>query len=410
MRKILAKTLYYGLEIANILNIGNYIKKEKIILYGGMGGKWYGDNSEHQYEYMLQKHPEIKQYWITKNKEIYQKLKTENKPVLMQQSIKGILTTMKAQIAVMTNSTMDIAINPLILPKNIELIDLRHGRSVKGVRFARKQHKISIIEEAMRYYEIKRITKMVSTSEFITEVQEIAMGVKKDKQEITGYPRNDALIEPTTKEKKIWETYEKQQLKIEDNEPKKTIILYAPSWRHGRNPTKFFPFKDKKITQLNEYLEKNDMLMLLRPHKNDLMKFQENTEELNKIVKHNQNIKLCTHKEINDINSILSFIDILISDYSAIYHDYLLLNRPVLFTPYDYDDFEKQNGTLYDYFKNICGPAIWTQEQLIKELENIKQHKDEYKEKREKLTKKIHKYTDPKNRERVEKMIINELK
>ena len=43
-------------------------------------------------------------------------------------------------------------------------------------------------------------------------------------------------------------------------------------------------------------------------------------------------------------------MDILITDYSSIYFDYLLLRRPIILTPFDYDDYIRtQRGLYFDY-------------------------------------------------------------
>ena len=66
----------------------------------------------------------------------------------------------------------------------------------------------------------------------------------------------------------------------------------------------------------------------------------------------NDRIKLCTNKEVVDVNTILPSIDMLITDWCSIEHDYILLNRPILYIPYDYHDFEKNNGFSTQMQKN----------------------------------------------------------
>ena len=134
-------------------------------------------------------------------------------------------------------------------------------------------------------------------------------------------------------------------------------ILYAPKWRHGREPTKFFWFSDFDKTEFIELLESIDGVLLLRPHVNDLA-YHELREFLDFLCKDNDRIRFCTHNEVIDVNTILPAIDLLVTDWCSIEHDYILLNRPILYIPYDYHDFSKNNGFLYDYYDNLSGPTV----------------------------------------------------
>jgi CDP-glycerol glycerophosphotransferase (TagB/SpsB family) len=49
-----------------------------------------------------------------------------------------------------------------------------------------------------------------------------------------------------------------------------------------------------------------------------------------------------------DINPVLPEIDVLITDYSSIYLDYLLLNRPCIFIPHDIEQYKEGRGLLLD--------------------------------------------------------------
>ena len=49
-----------------------------------------------------------------------------------------------------------------------------------------------------------------------------------------------------------------------------------------------------------------------------------------------------------DINSFLKEIDVLIADYSSVYSDYILMNKPVVAFHYDYEEY--MSGTRSSYF------------------------------------------------------------
>ncbi len=373
------------------------VDKKKII-FGAMYGAYYGDNSMYLYNWILQHRRDLNPIWVTRSTAVYNQLRNENKPVTKAKSLGGIFHLLTANIGVFSNSLHDLTWNYKKIPETISLIALRHGRSVKKIRFAREGHKLSEKERKERIFESKRLRYVISTSEFISDLQEECLKVGRDKHIVTGYPRNDELYNPKiTNEEKL-------NSFLGDLKPDK-IILYGPSWRHKRYPTKFFPFEDFNSEQLKGFLEKNNYLLLLRPHRNEFNKYPELVEFLSKLSESSEMIKLCTHDIFPDVNILLPFTDVLVSDYSALYHDFLLLDRPILFVPYDHDDFKKQNGFLYDYYKYLPGPNIGSFEMFCQELENVSNDVDSYKNKRETLRNKIHSFQDANSCGRVTNLI-----
>ena len=143
-----------------------------LILFGAMKGNYYGDNSRHLYEWIISNRPDLKPVWLTINKEVFESLKNQKKPVLLQYSMKAIRLLSQVQVATFTNSLKDLAIDSRLVPNSIKLVALRHGRSVKRVRFARLNHKISHNETLVRKYEGRLIKYAISTSDFISDLQE----------------------------------------------------------------------------------------------------------------------------------------------------------------------------------------------------------------------------------------------
>ncbi len=43
-----------------------------------------------------------------------------------------------------------------------------------------------------------------------------------------------------------------------------------------------------------------------------------------------------------DLYEVVNAADLLITDYSSIYFDYLLLDRPIIFTPLDLEEYRKK--------------------------------------------------------------------
>jgi CDP-glycerol glycerophosphotransferase (TagB/SpsB family) len=149
-------------------------------------------------------------------------------------------------------------------------------------------------------------------------------------------------------------------------------------------------------------------MIFLRPHVRDL----EIYPELRGILEGFANdgvVGLATHREVVDANTIMPFVDVMVSDYSSIYHDFLLLDRPILFNPYDYEEFERQQGFLYDYLETLPGPAVYTFREFARELESALSGEDRHADRREALTQKIHAYRDADSSRRVSDLVVQAL-
>jgi len=375
-----------------------FIKKDDYLLvFGASNGVSYGDNSKFLFEWIIENESKYNCVWLTHRKSIKKKLLNKNYNVELTWSLTGIYKLFKANIGCFTNSLRDLSIDPWFFPCQIRLISLRHGKSVKGVRYSLKNLKLTDIEVKSRNQEKKRVIAVLSTSKKISEMTESCLKVGMEKIFITGYPRNDSFFLNSQKDHKLV----KQLVQIDT----KKIILYAPSWRNSRIQTSFFPFKDFNLNDLIKILEKYKIQILLRPHPNDIIIFPQIKNFLEKIAKSSRFIKIADTYVFQDMFTVLQYVDCLITDYSATYHDFLLSGKPMWFIPYDYIDYQEKNGFLYDYFSLLPGPHLKSFSDFIYELKNLSKGVDEYSDKRQKLGSIIHKYEDGESSRRVYDLI-----
>ena len=376
------------------LHPGNLLPRQPLILFGAMNGRFYGDNSRHLFEWMLEHRPQYRCVWVTNDKAVVRLLTEQQRPVVHARSLQAINLLMRASAGVFTNSLLDLTFLPPLIPSRLRLIALRHGRSVKRVRYARRKHKISLLESLLRAMETRLLYRVISTSDFISQVQEECLQVGAEKHVVTGYPRNDHLFNPPVTDRADW-------IGAFGSGDNIRTILYGPSWRHGREPTRFFPFDDFDAAQLERFLASHRLRLLLRPHKNDLLKYPETRSFLEGLAADCEHVALATHFRFPDVNTILPFVDILISDYSALFHDFLLLDRPLIFIPYDYDTFEELNGFLYDYHKYLPGPAVTDFQSFLTALTDAAEGGQAFQPRRDILKGMVHQHQDDRSRERV---------
>ena len=177
------------------------------------------------------------------------------------------------------------------------------------------------------------LSYVLSTSPVFNEYIAKHAGVRKNKIITNSYPRYDPLFNGE---------YEKINF---NNDAKK--VLYAPTWRHYAS-IKFFPFSDFNIEKLQTFLINNNIIIYIRVHP----RFE---EQINIDFSKYSNIQLFSGKEYPDINEYMANFDALITDYSSIFYDFMILDRPIFYFAYDLAEYEKNVGFAVEYAKYAIG-------------------------------------------------------
>ena len=173
-----------------------------------------------------------------------------------------------------------------------------------------------------------------------------------------GYPRNDSLIVDAENTQKKCDI--KNSLNIPND---KKVILYAPTWRDkqysSENQNYFFdnPLEDKRF--IDEF--DDSFVFLFRGHY-----FTESSKESRRF------IDVSTY---NDVNDLYLISDALITDYSSVFFDYALLNRPIYFFMYDREHYENEaRGFYLNIERDLPGEIVSEIDGLVGRLKSMKKH------------------------------------
>lgn len=367
-------------------------KNRNIILFWWLYWRDYWENSKYIYEYMLNNNENnFKLFWVTRSVNTYKKLLHERRPVILAWTLEWLFVLFRANVCVISNSFQDISrkkwLNVFFIPSKLKFVNVWHWVSLKISKSERLKNEINDLQKKEQLYWNKLIKKNIFSSEF-TKNAEINW-VNKE-YEITWFPRNDLFF---------------------DNKREKTIknkwfnILYSPTRSYWDKFVKFFPFEDFDENELILFLKNNNINLFLRPHK---MWFKKNINLINlfeRLSEKSENIFVLNHELYTNINELLPDFDAMISDYSAIYHDFLLLNKPIIFIPTDFEYFKNTIWFIYDYKKYLPWVDVYNKSDFYKELLNLVNWEDLYLEKRTILKNKIHKFADWNSSKRVYEII-----
>jgi CDP-glycerol glycerophosphotransferase (TagB/SpsB family) len=111
-----------------------------------------------------------------------------------------------------------------------------------------------------------------------------------------------------------------------------------------------------------------------------------------------------------DIYPLLKRVNILITDYSSVYFDFLLLDRPIIFAPFDLHEFVCLDGQelFYEYDEVTPGPKATDWKEVLALVERSLQT-DDYKTQRREICQRFNEFHDGKNSERVYNIIKKSL-
>lgn len=206
---------------------------------------------------------------------------------------------------------------------------------------------------------------LVSANEFMTDVmykQAYKLdGLFNGKILEVGHPRSDLLINADTN--KVFKKLNNLGIKTD-----KKIILYAPTWKGNLYNQLEYDVNEFKETvkKFSENINQDEYRIYLRVHY-FLYKFLAQDPELKDIL-----IPFTI-----DTNELLSVVDVLISDYSSIFFDFLVTGRPIVFYVPDLKEYESGRG-LYVPVSTLPGIVSSSLEEIATSLGAICENREEY--------------------------------
>ena len=208
---------------------------------------------------------------------------------------------------------------------------------------------------------------VVTSSEVCSNALKSAFLIKdSDKLIRSGLPRNSLFYDP-----KETAACRKQLISFLDDryggiDDETKIITYMPTFR-DRNE-KIVDLKSTDISrQLNDCLRMHNAVLLQKAHY--VSQKRDSREKLK------DDLDRILYLDEHASQELLAASDILITDYSSCFFDFLILDRPIIHFLYDYDYYaNKDRGLYYTCEEAACGDIAANVDQLrdsiVENLEN----------------------------------------
>ncbi|MDO5836346.1 MAG: CDP-glycerol glycerophosphotransferase family protein [Methanobacterium sp.] len=366
----------------------------------------FADNANAMFHY-LNENAEIRDkysfVWMVNDKKMIKSLEKKGIKACNKFCLKGIIYLIRSKYLFVTHNE-----NGSLKSNNQILINLWHGMPLKSMGFFKESENnsyLKFIKNSFGNNDFLIATSIIMKSAFASSFR-----INPRKVHITGQPRNDKLFCNTRSNISTL-------LNIDLSKYDK-IILFCPTFRPSKSRTKssglvkksnIFDFEDYDENHFHDFLRVNNILLLLTFHPFDekyyLSEFRGNFNK--------DNIILITKKMLKrsffDLYDILGEIEILITDYSSVYFDFLLLDKPIIFTPTDFQQYSEERGFLFEPYEFWTpGPKVQNYKTFIKELKQSIEDPEYYKNERKIVNDIVNRYQDDKSCKRVYDLVFKD--
>lgn len=391
MKKIIEGIKYWGQLLLLPVYWFSFLfpRNKRIWLFGSTFGRRFADNPRYFFLYCSQHREEldIRPIWISHDKGIVKFLNENGYEAYYYHSLKGIWYALRGRIYFFDNYSKDIN---FWQSGGALKFNMWHGVGNKCINYDNRHDRVRHPRNGWERFKFfpRRLSDekpshyILATSPMIGKIFVRAFQVQENHVIETGYPRNDILFKENSIEN-VYLTEEKllQQHIKEWKQGGQRLLGYFPTFR--RSETKFFEVCDLKA--FNTFLQENNMIFICKLHPKSACKDAFEAVDYSHIY---------VVKPEVDMNSFLGDIDLLVADYSSVYSDFMLLNRPVVAFHYDYEEYSGDTRDAYfDYEEYMPEVKAYNMQELEDSICRVLE-KDEASEKRKRFCKKLYKNMD----------------
>lgn len=307
------------------------------------------------------------------------------------ESIKGAYYTARSKVILLGYSLPGLSSYSYLLTARHTIIQLWHGIPLKRIGMLFPEERFWPKETA------KYAATVCSSTSDKSFMKQVFSPIAETRVWQSGLPRNDIIL---MDEKKLPGDYMSMLQTVRERINGRTLVLYVPTWRI--DSANRYDFSDNELARLNKVLEAHDAVLAIRGHSNvranQLMDLQ------------SSDTRIIDVNNVPDVNILLRLTDVLITDYSSIYIDFLVTGKPILHFTYDLEEYYKERGFLYDINDAFASQEVLSFDQLLNNLDETLGKGIADVDRYERVKKLFHEYVGPENVEAGSVSVVENIK
>ncbi|MCL1632754.1 CDP-glycerol glycerophosphotransferase family protein [Sporolactobacillus sp. CPB3-1] len=356
--------------------------KKNFILYESRDGHSITDSPYAIFKYLLRHDPENKytHIWsITEGdpelNEVAKEYSTLPNVHFVVRNSRDYLKLLAEAEFLITNSTFQTFFVP---KKGQKYINTWHGTPLKTMGFdipGNPAHSQNVLRNFLETHYL--LSPNAHTTQMYAKSYKLD-GLYNGEILESGYPRIDLTLNMSKVE--VLAKLKKMHVHID---PTKKIFLYTPTWK-GSN-VNHAQGNIQQIIAEQSFLEQklgDQYNVLIKVHPFLYPKIRDQKDLRGKLI-----------PDVTDTNELLSIVDLLVTDYSSIFFDYLVTDKPIIFYCWDKDLYDTERG-MYIKADQLPGPTAYNVWQLVDLVQHVKDIQEKYKEAYQKMKDRFVSYED----------------
>lgn len=337
------------------------------VLLGAWMGQRYADNPKYLMLHLAAHHPELDLVWCGRG-HVRRELPADVRVRFVEHgSAAAFKECLTAGACFVSHGYRDVS--PVNLFRGAALTYLGHGFAIKrmgGGDRPLRSRLLSILRGVLRHAEGFRYYVASSTEhrrKLLTEYT--AQNITADAVLDIGQPRVDYLLSPGSNglAGRI-----RERLLEGHALPARRVVTYLPTFRDSGTPVFAFSALDSnQRLRLEALLRKHDAVLIEKGHPGDSAGVRGGqsaraADDASRVVR--------IESTRMDTQELLLATDLLITDYSGCYLDFLVLDRPVIHFAYDYAEYARsERGLFFELPAIAAGPIVGEFDRLLDTLD-----------------------------------------
>ena len=302
------------------------------------------------------KYKHFKHIWVlddlSQHQDLIQKYKPYKNVRFVQHDTRAYLKALCTAKYLVNNSTF---LSYFVKKPEQVYINTWHGIPLKHMGYDQPHDKVNVANTVRNFLQTDYLISANSLMDDMYLKAYKLDGLFEGKILQSGYPRLDTTVH--SKREEVVRELRNHGVKVEDG---KKIVLYAPTWKGNDFYNPDCDIED--YIALKKQIEQKvgeDYQVLIKVHQVVYKYIKDEIDQYDYIV-----------PATVDANVVLSVADVLISDYSSIFFDYLVTGRPVLFYIPNVNSYKKNRG-LNLTLEELPGPYTDRSEEIAKWLADV---------------------------------------
>ena len=324
----------------------------------------FNDNAKYLFIHVTEQMPDIDCAWLSANRTTVRTIKEKGLKAYHVLSPAGIWFALRAKCWFFNAYSSDIM---FCLSGGAKLVNLWHGLPLKRIEFdiesgilADRFVKKTLKERYFHPEVFKRPDYVVSSTELFSEAFARSFRIPLERCLNLGLARNEILTWPEEKRRAFIDRYEPAETLdlIGQMGSFGGVFVYMPTWRDSQND---FVTAGFDFNSMEEVLSENNALLLIKPHANTYIE----PVLLNGL----EHIKLLP--STLDIYPVLPYTDVLITDYSSVMYDYILMEKKdVILYLFDKEEYVNERPFIWSFEDMTYGHRAGSFETLLELVGN----------------------------------------